>query len=365
MAKLAFLNQSLKLGGAEKMMSFVIRSVAPIFDEVYIIQFSDSGSDYDLPYNVKFLSVGEDLENPNVFQKLFLFITRISKIRNILKTRHVDVVCTFGYYYTLMAVLATIGIKANIIASERRSPEDNGTFWGWVSKICYGKCEKIVFQLQRAADYYTNIKDEKKVIIHNPYFSKESDLSYIHDNTRKEVVMAAARLEYVKGFDVGIRAMKQIVKTHPDYKLVVYGKGDYNANYSKVIKECEIENYVEYRGHSNQIIKDILKSEIFLLPSRVEGIPNMLLEAMGCGMPCVATDCRPGGAQLLLGNSEYGLLVGYEDVDGIVESINKLIENPLLLQEMSDKAILVRKRFEETAIAEKWRDCFREFSRTE
>lgn len=360
MKTIAFLNQSLSFGGAEKMMSFVIGSVAPMFDELYLIQFTKPGSDYDLPENVKFVSVGEDIDNPSFINKLILFIKRIVRTKHILKTQHIDVLCSFGYYFTLMSVLSVMGTTTKIIASERRSPEDNGLIWRLISKVCYGRCEKIVFQLQKASDYFTNIRDSKKRIIPNPYFSKERNLVYNHEDTRKEIVMAAARLEYVKGFDIGIRAMTLIVKKHPEYKLIIYGKGDYEGSYSELIKECGMDEYVEYRGHSKQIIKDMLRSEIFLLPSRLEGIPNMLLEAMGCGMPCVATDCRPGGARLLLGNNEYGFLVGYEDVEGVANSIIKLIEDPILAQEMSKKAMLVRERFSEDIIAEQWRECFKE-----
>ena len=189
------------------MMAFVIRCVAPLYDEVYVIQFSKPGSDYELPENVRFESVGEDLKNPNLFQKIRLFLKRIVRIRHILRLQKIDLICTFGYFFTLMAVLSTNGTKTKIIASERRSPEDNGRFWGWISKVCYRRCEKIVFQLQRASDYYKNIDGNNKEVIPNPYFSEESTLQYVHDKTRKEIVMAAARLEYVKGFDIGIRAM--------------------------------------------------------------------------------------------------------------------------------------------------------------
>ncbi len=360
MAKIAFLNQSMSLGGAEKMMAFVIRSIAPLYEEVYLIQFTEGKGDYDLPQNIKYISLGGNDSKLTIISKLGLFVSRIKRIRTIIREHQIDQVCSFGFYFTFMSVLSVRRTQAKVLASERRSPEDDGFIWGKISKWSYSKCSRVVFQLQEASDYYNSIPAKKKFVIPNPYLSRESGLNYDHQKVRKEIVMAAARLEYVKGFDIGIKAMSIVVKKYPEYKLVIYGKGDFNSSYGDLINNLGLSNTVSYKGHSKHILNDIIESELFLLPSRVEGIPNMLLEAMGVGMPCVATNCRPGGAKLLLGDNEYGLLVDNEDYIGVANAIIKLIEEPAFLINMSEKAKLVRKRFSEEIISKKWMTCFKE-----
>lgn len=360
MSKIAFLNQSLSFGGAEKMMAFVIRSVAPHFEEVFLLQFTDESGDYELPDNIKYYNLGGNDSTKSIIGKIKLFHFRIKKVRLFLKDNDISLICSFGFYYTFMAILATQSTNTKVVASERRSPEDDGFLWGNISKWSYSKCSRVVFQLQRASDYYRDIPEEKKIVIPNPYLMRESIVQYNQGLTNKEIVMAAARLEYVKGFDIGIKAMSIVLKKHPNYKLVIYGKGDFNRQYGKLIEELGINENIVYKGHSNQILSDIIKSEIFLLPSRVEGIPNMLLEAMGVGMPCVATDCRPGGARLLLGDSQYGLLVNNEDYQGVANAILRLLDNPGLLMDMSKKAQMVRERFSENEISNKWVKCFKE-----
>lgn len=360
MSKIAFLNQSMSLGGAEKMMAFVIRSVAPFYEEIYLIQFAEGKGDYDLPQNLKYISLGGDDSRQTAIGKLRQFISRIMHIRSILRDNQIDLVCSFGFYFTFMAVLSARRTQTKVLASERRSPEDDGFIWGKISKWSYTRCSRVVFQLQEASSYYNTIPTYKKCVIPNPYLSRESELNYEHQIVRKEVVMAAARMEKVKGFDIGLKAMSIVVKKHPEYKLVIYGKGDFNALFGELINDLGISENVSFKGHSNHILNDILESEIFLLPSRVEGIPNMLLEAMGVGLPCVATNCRPGGAKLLLGDNEYGLLVDNEDYIGVANAILALIEDPNLLIKISEKAKLVRERFSEEILSQKWVTCFNE-----
>ena len=358
--RIAFFNRAMSKGGAEKMMAFVLNSVAPISDEIFLIQYSTESVDYDFPSNVRHERLMiDDGSKRNIIQKIKEFLIRVKQLRHKLLENNVEVLCTFGYFYTLMGVLATQGTSVKILASERRSPQDNGWPWTYLSKLIYKKCDCLVFQLQEASDYYNNISESKKCVIPNPYIKGESRVLYDVKNTRPEIVMAASRLEYVKGFDVGIRAMRKIVDKHPDYKLIIFGGGDFNTLYSGLISELGLQDAIVYKGHSKKILDEIVNSRIFLLPSRVEGIPNMLMEAMGLGMPCVAADCTPGGARLLIGeNNEYGQLVPVDDVDATADAILKYIDNIDYLQKQGICAQSVSYRFSMEKIAKQWVDSF-------
>jgi glycosyltransferase involved in cell wall biosynthesis len=170
--------------------------------------------------------------------------------------------------------------------------------------------------------------------------------------------MAAARLEQEKGFDIGIKAMKKIIEKYPDYKLRIYGDGDFEKLYGQLIDDLKIRPYIEYMGLSSHIIEDIHDVMVFLLPSRSEGIPNMLLESMAAGIPCVAADCPPGGPRMLLENDKNGLLVPVENVDATADAVCELIGNTELRNSVAENATKVTERFKPEKIEEMWRQCF-------
>lgn len=359
--KFAFLFKALDYGGAQKMLSFVINSVSNLADDIIIILQDETDIAYAMPANSHVVIIGDkETKKRSIFEKGWYLISQAKKVKAILIDNEIDVVCAFGVYYSLMAVVAAKKTKTKTLVSERRSPENLSRIWRILSSYIYPRCDRVVFQLEGACSFYKKINHNKTAIIPNPYFNCTNEVLRQSDHKKKEIVMAAARLEPEKGFDVGIRAMAEVIKNHPDYKMVIYGDGNFEEMYGSLIDRCNIRSHVEYRGFSRQIDIDISNSEIFLLPSRFEGIPNILMEAMGVGMPCIASDCPPGGPKMLLKNDEYGILVPVDDYITTAQAICKLIEDDTLMELYSQKATKVKERFAVNKIADQWIRCFSE-----
>lgn len=224
----------------------------------------------------------------------------------------------------------------------------------------YGKCDRIVFQLKDAASFYKLIPEAKKSIIPNPYLSSFNYFPPEAQNRKKIIVMAAARLEYEKGFDLGFRALSLVLNKHPEYEIFVYGAGNHELMYGRLLDELNIRNKVFFKGLSSQVIQDIYQNSVFLLPSRSEGIPNMLIEAMGAGMPCVAFDCPPGGPRFLFGdNNERGILVALNDCDTMADMVNMLLEDRSLMDMYSSAAQDIIKLIDPSKIENLWINTFK------
>lgn len=162
-------------------------------------------------------------------------------------------------------------------------------------------------------------------------------------------VIAAGRYTWVKGFDMLIKAWKQVDKKHPDWELHIYGPGDKT-------------NYQEIAGHGvfcHDAVKDIYakyqESSIFAFSSRYEGFGLVLAEAMSCGIPAVSFAC-PCGPKDIITND--GILVTPENTEDFASAICKLIENETLRKEMGQCGHINMKRFEENAIMQKWIKIF-------
>jgi glycosyltransferase involved in cell wall biosynthesis len=145
------------------------------------------------------------------------------------------------------------------------------------------------------------------------------------------VVLYAGRLVYQKGVDVLLRAWSQVVKELPadaQTRLVIAGEGPRQAQLRQLAQTLGIAEGVEFVGLQRDIVAWLDQSDLVVLPSRWEGMPNAVLEAMACGLPCVAT--RVSGSEDVIQNGVNGLLVEPEDHQALAGAILSLLRDPAL-----------------------------------
>lgn len=158
------------------------------------------------------------------------------------------------------------------------------------------------------------------------------------------VIAALGRLVYKKGFDIAIDAIVEIVKRHQKVRLVLGGAGPLYGELARQAEQSGVANAVHFMGRITwDHVQDFLASaDIFVLPSlkdkygNMDGLPNVLLEAMSCGIPVVASNI--GGGNMLLGDGRGGLLVEPGDIQGFADAILALADDPGKLQALGHGA---------------------------
>lgn len=148
------------------------------------------------------------------------------------------------------------------------------------------------------------------------------------------VIVASGRLAEWKGFEDLIRAMPIILKTKK-VKLLILGDGPLKEHLSKTIDELGLKMYVDLVGYVKNPFKYYKNADVFVLSSYVEGLPNVLVEAMMCGCTPVATDC-PTGPREVLQNGKYGYLVPMKNPFLLAEGITHALENPISTDLLED-----------------------------
>lgn len=363
--KIAFVISHLGKGGHQNMMAYVADNCVGKFDEVHMISIYKVEIKTKLSDDIKVYYAGNGLVKKDKIEKGLSKIIgnfdAIIALRQTLKKKRPNIICAFGIKDIFFSLIASMGLKIKVVGSERRSPASNSFKVRLLSKIFYRWCDGMVFQLEDAKNYFGRKIRDKSTIIPNSYRESKRYQICPLNQRRKVITAASARFEPQKGIDILISAFKIVHEFHPDYKLEIYGEGKLLKEYKKKVDENNLENYVRFPGLVDKVADAVWDSSLFVLPSRVEGIPNVLMEVLGAGVPTVSTDCPPGGPRLLTMNGERGLLVKVDDIKEMAKAICRIIENYGLSEYLSEKGLDVVEEFDSDKIAKLWIDFLKSF----
>uniref|UniRef100_UPI0035658520 glycosyltransferase n=1 Tax=Sulfurovum sp. TaxID=1969726 RepID=UPI0035658520 len=153
-------------------------------------------------------------------------------------------------------------------------------------------------------------------------------------NKTAPVIVSAGRLAPEKGYPDLIMAVKELSKTQ-DIKLIMLGEGPMRDELERLIARENLSSNIKLLGFQENPLKYYSKADVFVLSSYVEGLPNVLVEAMMCGCTPVSTDC-PTGPREVLQNEKYGYIVPMHDPKAMALGIKKALDNPIPSQRLAE-----------------------------
>ena len=180
-------------------------------------------------------------------------------------------------------------------------------------------------------------------------------------NYDQKQVIAVGRYTYQKGFDLLIKAWEKVYVMHPDWRLNIYGGGN-REQYQAQAKALGLQDVVVCHGPVSNIREKYAESAIFVLSSRFEGLPLVLMEAMATGLPPVAFACQCGPKDIIEHGID-GILCKAEDIEELADGINYLIESKEARASIGTKAAINIQRFSLDSIMHQWDVLFREIRR--
>ncbi|HLS71722.1 MAG TPA: glycosyltransferase family 4 protein [Chitinophagaceae bacterium] len=181
-----------------------------------------------------------------------------------------------------------------------------------------------------------------------------------NDLESKNIIVVGSH-SWNKGYDLLIKAWKEIEKSYTNWSLTIYGKIDKEETFIHMAKKEKLQN-MHFHPPVSNIQEKYLESAFLVLPSRSEGFGMVLIEAMECGLPCVSFDC-PSGPRDIIKEGEDGFLVAPEDTEALAEKMIYLIENPEKRKEMGIKAKKNVQRFQAESIVADWHALFQDLAR--
>lgn len=172
-------------------------------------------------------------------------------------------------------------------------------------------------------------------------------------------VISIGNLTAVKGYDLLINAWVLIKPNFPDWNLDIFGAGELENELNALINSFSLGDVVRLVGVTRNVEYELENSAFYVMSSRSEGLPMVLIESITCGLPIVAFDCETGPREII-NNNDCGILVENGNIERLVEAIENMILDKDLRLKMSKNALVKSKDYELNHIMEEWIHIFQE-----
>jgi glycosyltransferase involved in cell wall biosynthesis len=293
------------------------------------------------------------------------FLDKISRLfREIKPDIAISTFCKYSKY------IYEINDGSKKIIERHFAKYKRAQYYAKLDKYCWGR---LITHLYRKKDYHvikhfdrfivlTN-EDKKSWGNHLPNIEViENPLTFIPkehaklDNDTKKVI-ALGRLNQQKQFEHLIEIWSSVSRKHPDWKLSIFGNGEKERKLKRMISDMNLDKYVELNPATPDVEKVLTESSIYVMTSKYEGFPLVLLEAMSCGLPAISYSCKCGPKEIIR-NGEDGYLVPFNDKKEFIRKLDRLIENENLRKQMGQAASKNILRYSEEKIMQKWITLF-------
>lgn len=343
--------EALGAGGAERVISLLAARWAAAGWAVTICAFDRPGDPvyHALDPRVALMRLGEAPGRA----RLLSLGRRIGRLRGLLLRERPDAVLSFLTKINVLVLAAAIGTNIRIIVSERNNPDrqDAHPLWKWLTALLAARADAVVAQTRRAADRLPWLARRRAAIIPNPVVPPDQPRGQGDRHPLR--IVAAGRLTRQKGFDLLISAFAAVAERHPLWSLTIWGEGEERAALARQADALGLTGRIGLPGVSAAQGGWTGEASAFVLSSRYEGFPNVLLEAMAAGLPVIAVDC-PYGPREIIAHDRDGLLVPDHDGAALAEALDRLMGDAALRCRLGRQAALSVQRFRADLVARQW-----------
>lgn len=354
--KICFLSGVIsRSGGTERVGSIIANALSEKGYEVYLLSCWNQGKPY-YPLN-KYIHL-HYLLDPKKEGKLYrTYLYPILKLHHFIKKNEIDILIDIDTELSIYSAYAIQGTKCKLISWEHFN------YWTMerlaepkrfrAKRLIKKYASKLVVLTE--ADRQKHIQeyqlpDDFVCAIPNPCLSNVS-VNYQFDT---HTFISVGRLTPQKGYDLLLKAWKIAQDKVDDWKLVIVGAGEEEKELVD-LKEALALDRVEFAGHTADVEQYYKEAACYVMSSRYEGFPMVLLEAQSYALPVISFDCKTGPKELI-DDEKNGYLVEDGNVDKLAETMMKFVKDKKKAEEISVYASERVKRYSIDSIIEQWTD---------
>jgi GalNAc-alpha-(1->4)-GalNAc-alpha-(1->3)-diNAcBac-PP-undecaprenol alpha-1,4-N-acetyl-D-galactosaminyltransferase len=351
-----FVNQLFD-GGAARVAVYLTHAWADMGRNVTILT-TDGGLNppfYALHPNVVHVPLGIREDSHHFLAAMSNNFKRLVKVRRAIRASRPDLLVSFIDSNNILCLLATRSLPTiPTIVSERTDPHGRplGRAWDFLRNLTYPWADGLVTQSQHALGYFSARVQTRGRVIPNPVFRPPA-ASPSSGRPARPRVISLGRLDRVKGHDQLVDAFALIARDFPEWDLRIHGDGpERDALVAQIISHG-LEGQISILPKIADVGTCLRDSDLFVLPSRTEGFPNALAEAMAWGLPVISFDCESGPSELIRQDQD-GLLVPPGDVLALAQSMARLMSDPAERAGLGARATEVLTRFSPGRVMGLW-----------
>ena len=329
-------------GGAQRVVCTLCDAWAKAGRSTAVITLSTPATDFfPLPSAVTRISTGQVRRSGGLLSGFLANLRRLYILRRTIRETASPVVVAFVGTTNVLAILATRGLRIRLVISERNDParQSLGPVWDLLRWLLY-RCADIVTANSRSAlaSLASYVPRDRLIYVPNPLYQQNMPPK----SKRQKLIVNIGRLTQQKGQDILLSAFAQIVHEASGWRLAIAGSGELESELKTHARALGIIESVDFLGQTDPWPL-LAKAAVFALPSKFEGTPNALLEAMSMGVASIVSDSS-GGALEYVDDGKTGLIVRTGDSENLANALLRLMTNEQLRKKLGSAA---RRRVEE------------------
>ena len=386
MKNILFIIDKLCDGGAEKSIINLTNVLKQDYN-IKLLTFEYIIKDYKPEVPIINLNIPK---SKNILIKIINVVKRTIKIRKIKKNLNIDVSISFLPGPNLINCLTKRKDKVIVSIRNTQSKLKKDFFRDFANLLTYILSDKVIAVSNMVKEDFIKrykVNNKKIEVIYNMIDLNKVEQDLKNDNKKEEIqkskdkiLINIGRLVEQKGQWHLIRVFKEIIKIYPNIKLVILGRGELEGYLRELIDFYNLKDKVLLLGFKENPYKYLKNSDIYISTSLYEGMSNTILEAMVCGLPVIATDCKSGTREILapqtnykktainVEEAEYGILVpnlNYkfykeekldEEEEKLKDAIITLLKDNKKYNNYKVQSKMRAKNFDSEIIKQKWKN---------
>lgn len=345
-------------GGAERATSKLLRELLPDYTISLISVFNSHTADpYETIDGIKYYKI---IQSKGSIPGNIIKITK--EIRRILRKDKIDIAIAVDMATAFMAVMGTRHTGAKLIVCDRSSIFNETMyahaalrFYTWTGVKFSDAIQVMTNEGKRGLIQKYKIEDSKVSVIPN-WIDERAITDYSYSFNQKRIV-SVGRAAPEKNYEELLKVAEKIKPELKGWEWHIWG--DFNSRYGRElmeeVKRRQLNDFVILKGTTNHIYDEYHKYSFFVLTSKYEGMPNVILEAQGSKLPTIAYNCKTGPSELIE-DGVNGFLIPLNDTAGMADAILKLAGSEKLAGDLSAHSDMNYIRFSKASVIQLWKE---------